>query len=314
MFTIIGADGKEYGPVTADKIREWIAAGRANAQTQVRREGDAAWAPLGSLPEFAGAFAATPPTAATAFAPPPDAPAERTAPVTAADLLARAKPFSIGACIRSGIDAGKAHYFPFLGVSLLIGLCAGILGAIPFLGWIATLVLTGVFYGGLNFYTLQKSRHEPTDIGVAFSGFGPQFGQLALASIVVTLLSIVAFFCLILPGIYVAVCWGFTYLLVREKGLPFWDAMELGRQVITRQWFSVFGLWLCVAGISLALLAIPIGLMVFGGLSMEENTAVGLPFFMLGIGSALLVGLAIIPFYQGIYVRAYEQLFNPERP
>lgn len=311
MFTIIGADGKEYGPVTAEKIREWIAAGRANAQTQCRREGAAAWAPLGAQEDFAGLFS-SPAPAAGAFAPQPAAPAAA-APITAADVLARAKPFSIGDCISSGIAIGKAHYFPYLGVSLLIGLCAGILGAIPFVGFIATLVLTGVFYGGLHFYTLQKSRHEPTDIGAAFSGFGPQFGQLAVASIVVTLLTIVAFLCLLLPGIYVAVCWGFTYLLVREKGLPFWDAMELGRQVITRQWFSVFGLWLCVFGISLALFAVPVGLLIFGAVTMQNNSLAGLPFFMAGIGCTLVVALAIVPFYQGIYIRAYEQLFNPER-
>ena len=33
MYTIIGGDGKEYGPVTAEQIRSWIAAGRANLET-----------------------------------------------------------------------------------------------------------------------------------------------------------------------------------------------------------------------------------------------------------------------------------------
>lgn len=70
MFTIIGADGKEYGPVPADKLREWIASGRANAQTQCRREGEAAWSTLGSLPEFAASFASTPPPTPT-FSPVP---------------------------------------------------------------------------------------------------------------------------------------------------------------------------------------------------------------------------------------------------
>jgi uncharacterized RDD family membrane protein YckC len=68
MFSIIGADGKEYGPVTAEKIREWIAAGRANAQTQVRRDGEAAWSTLGSLPEFSPAATPPPATALAAAA------------------------------------------------------------------------------------------------------------------------------------------------------------------------------------------------------------------------------------------------------
>lgn len=59
MFKIRGVDGKDYGPVSADVVREWIQQRRANAQTLVRAEGAADWQPLGSLPEFAAALAAS---------------------------------------------------------------------------------------------------------------------------------------------------------------------------------------------------------------------------------------------------------------
>lgn len=59
MFTILGADGKEYGPVTAAKIAEWIAGGRANLQTKARRAGESEWQTLGDFVEFNAA--ATPP-------------------------------------------------------------------------------------------------------------------------------------------------------------------------------------------------------------------------------------------------------------
>jgi len=52
MYTIQGGDGKEYGPVTAGKIHEWIAGGRANLQTKVRREGEAEWKLLADFPEL----------------------------------------------------------------------------------------------------------------------------------------------------------------------------------------------------------------------------------------------------------------------
>lgn len=52
MFFILGADGKEYGPVSVAKIQEWIAAGRANLHTQARRPADTAWRPLGEFAEF----------------------------------------------------------------------------------------------------------------------------------------------------------------------------------------------------------------------------------------------------------------------
>src|SRR6478752_3363738 len=52
MYKIIGADQKEYGPISADQIRQWIAEGRVNGQTQVCAEGTQEWKPLARFPEF----------------------------------------------------------------------------------------------------------------------------------------------------------------------------------------------------------------------------------------------------------------------
>lgn len=60
MFTIIGGDGKEYGPVPANQIREWIAAGRANLDTQAKIAGSEEFRRLGDYTEF-GARPAPPP-------------------------------------------------------------------------------------------------------------------------------------------------------------------------------------------------------------------------------------------------------------
>ncbi len=60
MYKILGADQKEYGPVGADELRQWIAQGRANAQTLAQAEGGAEWRPLNTFPEFFAALAATP--------------------------------------------------------------------------------------------------------------------------------------------------------------------------------------------------------------------------------------------------------------
>lgn len=52
MYIILGADGKEYGPVSEAKIAEWFAGGRANLQTKARRSNEAEWKTLGDFPEF----------------------------------------------------------------------------------------------------------------------------------------------------------------------------------------------------------------------------------------------------------------------
>jgi hypothetical protein len=57
MYFIIGGDTKEYGPVSADDIRQWVAEGRLNAQSLAKSDGDTAWRTLASFSEFADAFA-----------------------------------------------------------------------------------------------------------------------------------------------------------------------------------------------------------------------------------------------------------------
>ena len=60
MYKIIGADQKEYGPITAEQLRQWLAEGRVNANTQVLPEGATEWKRLGDLSEFAGTPAPAP--------------------------------------------------------------------------------------------------------------------------------------------------------------------------------------------------------------------------------------------------------------
>jgi GYF domain 2 len=70
MYKIIGVDKKEYGPVSAEQIRQWIADGRVNGQTLVQAEGSVDWKPLASFAEFTLALSPQP-VPAPGAAPPP---------------------------------------------------------------------------------------------------------------------------------------------------------------------------------------------------------------------------------------------------
>jgi hypothetical protein len=65
MYRIIGTDGREYGPITAAQIRQWIAEGRIERQTPVFVDGAKDWNFVGLLPEFANCFPATTPPVMT---------------------------------------------------------------------------------------------------------------------------------------------------------------------------------------------------------------------------------------------------------
>jgi TM2 domain-containing membrane protein YozV len=79
MYRIVGKDGQQYGPVTAEQLRGWIAENRANAQTLVQADGSQDWKPLGAISDFAADLkpppmsAAAPPTITL----PPNPPAHR---------------------------------------------------------------------------------------------------------------------------------------------------------------------------------------------------------------------------------------------
>ncbi len=67
MYKIIGSDGKQYGPVDLQQIRQWIAQGRVNAQTRVQPAGapESEWKTAADFPELGLAPAAGVPGAAT---------------------------------------------------------------------------------------------------------------------------------------------------------------------------------------------------------------------------------------------------------
>ena len=52
MYKLIGTDGRMYGPVTPEQLRQWITEGRANAQTLVQPVGSPDWKPLAEFPEL----------------------------------------------------------------------------------------------------------------------------------------------------------------------------------------------------------------------------------------------------------------------
>jgi hypothetical protein len=281
MFTIIGGDGNEYGPVSVEQIRAWLASGRANLDTKAKHVGYEEWKRLGDFDEFAGP--------AAAVTPPPLAAAESTGPVDpkvlAGELIARAGKLDIGNCLDGGWQLLKQHFWPLVGATFVVMVVAAVAGALPMIGILVSLLLGGVFNGGLYYYYLKKLRGQPAEFGDAFSGFSLALVPLMLATLVVTLITVAGFVLLILPGIYLAVAYTFTYLLVIDRKLEFWTAMEVSRRVVTAQWWRIFGL--LILGFIITLLGL--------------------------VG--LVIGIFItLPIATGAVVCAYEALCNPPPP
>lgn len=88
MYRILGADNKEYGPVTAEQVRQWIGERRLNAQSLVQAEGSTGWRPLSMFPEFAATLgSAVPPPSMSGGVRPVPAPGSANNGMAVASLI-----------------------------------------------------------------------------------------------------------------------------------------------------------------------------------------------------------------------------------
>jgi hypothetical protein len=238
MYKIIGGDEKEYGPVTAEELRRWIAEGRLSGQSLAQAEGGE-WKVLATFPEFAEALLAQAGQAASAAAP--------AAPLSAeawnAQILARQPAIRIGECLARGWELLKANFGLLFGATFLVWLLDLLCQFTPFVGPIIHWLICGVLYGGLSLVFLKRIRGQPAAANDAFAGFSLSFGQLVLAGLITSLLAKIGVWCcLVLPGVYLFIAWIFTLPLVADKRLEYWSAMELSRKTATRVWFELLGL------------------------------------------------------------------------
>lgn len=262
----------------ADQIRKWIAEGRADAQTRIVTEGAAVWTRLADVLEFADALAAKAPKASPDSMPPPIG-AESAPPISSGPT------FLIGDCFSRGWQLYKSEFWLLLVATAVMLLITSGLHSIPAVGNVLGLLFGFAFWGGLNFLFLKRIRGEAADVGDAFCGFKAGLVPLMLASLVANVLTTIGFFLIILPGIYLLVAWWmFVPLLIIDKRLEFWPAMELSRKTVNQNF------WRCL------------GLFVLSGLVAISG------FIACGVGMFFTVpiGLAAV-------VYAYEDLFG-QRP
>ena len=73
MYKIIGADGNEYGPITAEQVRQWVAEGRLNGLSKIQVDGSGIWVQLRDMPEFAASLSPPPPAISLSAPRPPSA-------------------------------------------------------------------------------------------------------------------------------------------------------------------------------------------------------------------------------------------------
>jgi len=322
-YKIIGGDQKQYGPVSADELRQWIAEGRLSGGSLILPEGGAEWKPVAAFPEFATALgsqtAARPPLAAATADP----------TQWANQILAREPEVRIGECLSGGFSFLTSNAGFVFGAVFVVWLLNAVMMFTPFIGGIAHWLLSGVLVGGLYLACLRRLRGEPAPVLSVFDGFKLCFVQLMLAGALTKLLEQIGLAFCVLPGIYLLVAWLFALPVVADKRLEFWSAMELSRKVVARVWFEVFLLMLVTflpflifqiySAVKVGALVMdifrnadldPVRVMTAIREHMGEIIKVSVQVAVIG-QVVLLFNL----FYAvGVVVRAYENLFGARKP
>jgi hypothetical protein len=319
MYKIIGGDQKEYGPVSAEEVRRWIAEGRLNGQSLVQAEGNTDWKPLSSYPEFASSLRAQ-------SSPPPISGPSSPADVAAwtNELLSRKPEIQISRCLSRSWQLLTQNFGLLFGATCLFWLVS-LVQFVPFASLLYR-IFAGVLCGGLYLVFLKRIRGQAAAVQDVFSGFSIAFGQLVLAGLVSYVLQVIGFACCcVIPGIYLMVAWVFSVPLVADKRLEFWSAMELSRKVVNQVWFEILGLLLVaflpvilggvLAGIKGSLTLLPSMLDIAHstqpdpGRILQMLTQFSKHQFVLIFGIKCLL-LLNLPFAIGALMYAYEDLFG----
>ena len=348
MYTILGSDGKEYGPVSQEQILTWLAENRVDRATSCKRQGEADWHRVGDMSEFASyqSRTSTPSDTMTLI---------NMEQLEAADPVVEDYSVDLGLCMSRGFELLKKNYWLCFGAVALVilslilinapgialrffGIFAGMISpalSMPImvtgsLLQIAPQILLGqVFEGSLYLFFFRLMRGQPavaTD-GVLAGFRKPYFGSLVILGLLMTLIfatavfipiivslavgfvlslpfggmfqqhpsagAVIAFVSCMAIGILAALCivyyffvgYLFAPMLIVDRNMGGWQAMEYSRKIVNKHWWWMFAIF-----IVLKLLA------AFG--------------FM-----ACYIGyLFTAPFYYAAIVYAYHDIFYKQKP
>jgi hypothetical protein len=316
MYKIIGADQKQYGPISGDQIRQWISEGRVNGQTMACAEGSDDWKPISEFPEFG--FTATPVPAAT--------PPSFTGPMTREEIIARDYSIDIMSCFSRGWKLYKENFGVMFVTFLLFALF--FLASFVFMQLILKTVgvtdlpmekqgyfrlsyvifgslLLGPAMGGVYHVYLSLMRDQPATAGDIFTGFKSYFQDLFIGKLILSAFTTACTFPYLqamtvkmapiferikehpqqvdpndfsgiiaaytsplpllligmIPLTYLFVSFCFTFPLIVDKPLGFWNALGLSWRMVHKHWFHIFGLVVLVS-----ILNIPGGCLCYVGL------------------------------------------------
>ncbi len=163
-----------------------------------------------------------------------------------------------GLDIRAHLESGWALFSRNIQDMIVAGLVFLVIYAAASFTWFGVLLIAGPMTGGLFLFILDARGGADLNVMRLVDGF-KLFVPLVLVGIAVSIFQFVGFLFFIIPSVIVSGWYLFSYLLVVEKNLEFWPAMEASRKYGFEHQLDVFLLALAIMVVNLAGL-IPFGL------------------------------------------------------
>ncbi|MCP4236217.1 MAG: hypothetical protein GY770_22005 [Aestuariibacter sp.] len=113
----------------------------------------------------------------------------------------------------------------------------------------ASIAVMPIFFG-IHILGMRHAEKKSTSATSVFSHFS-KLPTLFLAYLIFMAMVGLGFLLLAIPGIYLMIAYMFSMVLVVEKGMPAWRALETSRKVITRKWFPMFGIFMLIGIINM---------------------------------------------------------------
>jgi hypothetical protein len=216
------------------------------------------------------------------------------------EILAQGYTVRTGDYLREGWEIFCSYPVGFLAFAFLLTLASN---AVPFLmpvaGQLIAVTIQLIMMAGLALVAWDQMRMRPA----VFSDFFPGWrtaGQLFLCTVIGLFLIAVGLFLLVLPGIYLIIAYTFSYMLIVERRLGIWQALEGSRRVVSKHWWGILGLTIVVlfviaAGIAIGgvLLGLPLGYAISGMFPRVslEDLPIEIPLMGGTLNLGVLVGL-----------------------
>ena len=184
-----------------------------------------------------------------------------------------------GDYLKTGWELFKQYPGGLVGFALLYGLATLLVTwltrFLPLSMVVSTLASAALAPFGVGGFIVcaKLLQRRPVEFGDFFQGLN-LFLPIFLLALVSSILILLGFILLIIPGLYLLTSYLFAPLLVLDRKLDFWPAMEMSRKTVQPQFFGFFVFLLLLMVINIAgALALGVGLLVTGPISIGALTA-----------------------------------------